>query len=404
MTGLRILQIGDLHCFPPAYSRPEGADGAPSRLREWQRCADQVIRIAHETRPDLIVAPGDYFVNARPSATQVLAVASFLQDLDEVAPVVGCAGNHDLAGAGWPGPVAIIGSMTPRRGEPGASCWGAESVRIVDNPRFLRAAVAVLPAAKPTGLLEANADPAAVAQLVSTKLVEIARSLRARCNERYNILIGHWTIAGSVTSSGQVMVGGTEPAIPLAELQAQGWDAVLFGHCHKPQVLAEKPFIGYAGALLRGDFGEEHDERGVYLIDLDAGTHEFIPVAARRFLTIDLDAADIAWMATGGSADAPLANAPIDDTVVRVRYRTTAEIAKRIDHGNIIRALEAAGPHVIAGIYPEIERSDRARAEISETTGPAEALGKWLDLRTDVSPGLRLLVTAAADQVLREVA
>jgi DNA repair exonuclease SbcCD nuclease subunit len=404
MTGLRILQIGDLHCFPPAYSRPEGADGAPSRLREWQRCVDHVIRIARETKPDLIVCPGDYFVNARPSATQVLQVAQFIQDLDEVAPVIGCAGNHDLAAPGWPGPVAIIGSMTPRRAEAGASCWGAESVRIVDNPRFLRAAVAVLPSVKPTGLLEQSADPAALTQLVSAKLVEIARSLRARCNERHNILIGHWTIAGSVTSSGQVMVGGTEPALPLAELQAQGWDAVCFGHIHKPQVLSDKPFIGCAGALLRGDFGEEHDERGCYLIDLAAGTYEFIPVPARRFVTIDLDVADIAWMASGGAADAPLAGAPIDDAIVRVRYRTTAEIAKRIDHGNLIRALEAAGPHVIAGIYPEIERSDRARAEISETTGPDEALAKWLDLRADVSAGLREIVLAAARQVLREVA
>lgn len=402
---MRILQVGDPHCFPATYNRTE-ADGTPSRLREWQDCAAQVVEIAYETRPDLIVCPGDYFVNARPSATQIIAVSWLFRQLAEIAPVVGCAGNHDLAGAGQPGPVAIIGEVGMEF--PYGGAWGIESPQVVHRDD-LGFDVAVLPAVKPAGLLEQSPDPAALAQLVSAKLVEIARGLRAQCDAPIKVLIGHWTIAGSVTSSGQVMVGGMEPAIPLAELQAQGWDAVLFGHIHKPQVLSEKPFIAYAGALLRGDFGEEHDERGVYLIDLAAGTHEFIPVPARRFLTLDFGTPDECpqsflealgrpedWLDVGAN--------PVRDAIVRVQYRATAEIAGQIDQGRLVRALEEAGAHIVAGIYPEIECADRARAEISETTGPLEALGKWLDLRTDVSDGLRERVAATAGQILREVA
>lgn len=396
---MRILHLPDLHCSPATYNRTE-ADGTPSRLREWQTCAAQVVDIARAVLPDLIVAPGDFFAHARPSATQILAVAQLFRELDVlgIAPVVGCAGNHDLTGPGQPGPVALVGAMGPH-----PDWWGSERPWVVTVPH---ACVAVLPAVKPAGLLEQSADPAAVAQLVSSKLVEIARGLRAQCKERYNLLIGHWTIAGSVTSSGQVMVGGTEPAIPLAELQAQGWDAVLFGHIHKPQVLSDKPYIGYAGALLRGDFGEEHEERGVYLIDLAAGTHECIPVAARRFCTLDAAiTGPQGFEAFRQSLEAVDAEGCPDyrDAVVRVRYRCTEEVAKHADHAAIIRTLEAHGAYLVAGVYPEIERSERARAAISESTGPLEALAQWLDLRADVSGGLRERVTAAAGQILREV-
>jgi exonuclease SbcD len=226
-----------------------------------------------------------------------------------------------------------------------------------------------------------------------------------QCHEygpgRRNILIGHWTISGSVASSGQLLYGGTEPVIPLAELQAMEWDAVLFGHIHKAQVLSEKPFIGYAGALERVDFGEEDDPRGCYIHDLDAGTYGWIDLPARRFHTISASisseedvAEDLYWFCK---------TIPVTEAIARVKYKVTEDLAPLVDHAKIMDLLKASAPEYIAGIFPEITRSERSReASVTEETGPLDALSKWLD-KKEVSRGFKDGLMIVAAEMIKEV-
>lgn len=94
----------------------------------------------------------------------------------------------------------------------------------------------------------------------------------------------------------------------------------------------------------------------------------------------------------------------VHGAIVRVVYQATEEQAKRIDHNAIIQALYNAGAHQVAGIYPEIVRSERVReASITETTGPLDALEKWLKLRTDLSNDMRARVAQKARALLEEV-
>jgi exonuclease SbcD len=379
---MRIMLSPDLHCFYDNYGKVL-PDGKHSRLRDWEHTASYLLQAAVDNDVDIAVFPGDFFKNSRPAPEQIIEVATLLDSFaSHGIKVVGCPGNHDLVGAGKPGPVDLIK-------------MGCDDmmINLFSTPDVLLQIdgvnIAVLPSVKPSSLIDQAEDPAALASLVSQKLVEIARSLMVQCLEYgpgcKNVLIGHWTISGSVASSGQLLYGSTDPVIPLAELTAMEWDAVLFGHIHKAQILCEKPFVGYAGALERVDFGEEDDERGCYIIDLDKGSYEWIELPARKFLTVyaNINTSDdiqVLYDRLIGKCGSDYLLLPdIASKIVRVKYKIKEELAVAIDHTKMMQALQASIPEHIAGIFPEVERSDRSRdASITEETGPVEALGKWL--------------------------
>jgi len=366
---MRILLAPDLHCYYSTYERVR--EGVSSRYEEWETLASALLQKAREHRVDLAMFPGDFFIDARPGSLQLQSVVRLLKRFEaEGIPCVGCAGNHDLAGPGRPGPTAVLAEINPE--------WGHSRPGLTT---IAECQVAVLPAVKPQTLISDEVPD------VPSALLAIARGLAAqRKPDIPSILIGHWTISGAQCSSGQVLGMGSEPTLPVGELVAMGWDAVLFGHIHKPQKLSDWPPVLYSGAMQRIDWSEEHDERGCYIVDLDAKTVEWCDLPAKRLVTID-------W---NGPADMPL----VRDAIVRVRYKLNPE--QPIDEAEIVAALQQFGADHVATIQPEIVREVRARAEVTESTGPMEALEQWLSLR-DLPDARRKAVTAAAHTLLEGV-
>ncbi len=375
---MKILLAPDLHCFYDNYGKVL-PDGKHSRLADWERTSGYLLQAAVDNEVDIAVFPGDFFKNSRPAPAQVLAVANLLNSFTSYGiNVVGCPGNHDLVGIGQPGPCELFEAMVSDE------CFRFSTVPTVFNINGIN--IAVLPSVKPATLIDEAADPAQLASIISMKLVEIARGLRAQCEGEKNILIGHWTISGAVASSGQLLYGGTEPVIPLTELQAMEWDAVLFGHIHKTQILCNKPFIGYAGALERVDFGEEDDERGCFIIDMDAGSYQWVELSARKFYTINANirtADDIQALYNrliGKYGSEYLLLSDFAGKIVRVKYRVKEDLASMLDHSKMIASLQASVPEYIAGIFPEIETSERSsEASVTEDTSPLDAMAKYLD-------------------------
>lgn len=391
---MKILLAPDMHCFYSNYGRVDST-GVHSRLDEWRGIAGALCNAAVARKVDLVVFPGDFYVNARPAPQQVLEVQRLFSMLNSFGiDVVGCPGNHDNPGAGQAGPCELLPPM-------GSPFWSITTPQVV----LARGAqIAVLPSVKPSGLIAECADPAEACQRMTGALLDVARALRAQCNPADGpaVLIGHWAIGGCVTSSSQTL-GGSEPTLPLGELLGMGWDAVLFGHIHKPQVLNEHPFVGYSGAFQRIDFGEQDDPRGCYIVDLDAGTYEWIDLPAARFWTLDLDG-DIyvrAWLdgAIGTGDDFEAAR----DAIVRVTYYCNEELAKQVDNRKLIERINQEQPAFFAGIFPEIIRSERSRqAGVTETTSPLSALDTWMQDR-NLTPETRQAVKAEAEALIQEV-
>lgn len=405
---MKILCIPDLHAFPTAYDRPL-EDGLTTRMVDWLRSAQALADLAIREKVGLAVAPGDFFMTPRPPARAIIEVAHLFKCLESAGiPVVGCAGNHDVPGPGQAGPVDVIARL-------GSPRWGVTTPQVVTAEANTgeKVQVAVLPWTKPAAILQ-DADGAGdLIQRTTDALVAIVRMLAAQLDPGLPaILIGHWALSGARLSSGEYLTSG-EPAIPVPELAGLPFRAVIMGHIHRPQILADGgggPVVLHTGAFQRIDFGEEDDRRGAYIVDIETGEAAWHDLPVRRFLTIDLDAADVDWIAPGGNPAAPLSKWSAErnlvaDAIVRVRYRATEELARQIDHGALIRVLERLGAHHVAGVYPEIMRSERTRAEgLTEQTSPLQALDRWLSLRGELSDELRAEVRAAAEALMREVA
>jgi|GEM_PF-7052092 len=392
----KILCSGDLHCFWPTFNRI-GEDGIPSRLQDWRRSARALLQTAIEHKVSAALFPGDFFPTSRPSPAQVLEVAQLFYRLEEEGiRVVGCKGNHDDLGPGQLSPVDLVARMAPdgRR-------WGWTRPGIEHLPEL---EVVVLPFVRAA---KTDADPAVAAQETSQQLLQIARyQLAVTKEDKPSVLMGHWAISGCRLAGNSLAI--TEPTLPLGELQSLPVRAVVMGHIHTPQVIATDPVILHTGVFERHDFGEEHNECGCYIVDLDTQEAEFVELPARRFLTVRLDEAALERLADGEAVSTVVARCVdvglVHGAIVRVVYQATEEQVKRIDHNAIIQALYDAGAHQVAGVYPEIIRSERTReASITETIGPLDALEKWLKLRTDLTDAMRARVSEKARELFEEV-
>lgn len=86
-----------------------------------------------------------------------------------------------------------------------------------------------------------------------------------------------------------VMVAGAVPpakAIPVEALRPERFKRVLLGDVHDPVTLA--PNIQYIGAPLQINFGDAGQKRGVWILDMDKDSFEFIEnTVSPRFWNID---------------------------------------------------------------------------------------------------------------------
>lgn len=400
---MKVLLAPDLHCYHANYDRV-GEDGISSRLSDWQRSAKYLIELAIAQDVQLALFPGDMFNNSRPPMRAIIEVAKLFECLeDEGIAVLACQGNHDAAAPGQLGPVHVLEQMRFSTG----SSWG------VTQPRFYvhrDVQIAIIPWVKPGVLLDSEETPADVYAACREKLLAIARGYAAQVNpEVPSILMGHWAIDGCTTSSGMSLLGGTETTLPLGDLQALPFSAVVMGHIHRPQVFprpAGAPLVLHTGAMERLDFGEERDPRGCYVYDTETGEAEWFDLPARRFVTLKPHAT--LTDSTIQEAFQPFlagARQQVRDAIVRVTYKAPEETVRRGDHGAVIRLLEDAGAHLVAGVFPEVLREERRRdASITEDTGPEAALERWLQQRPDLSDELRAKVLDAGRTLIGEVA
>ena len=145
------------------------------------------------------------------------------------------------------------------------------------------------------------------------------------------------------------------------------------------------PPVVYSGSLERIDFGEEHETKGFVIgsIDIEKDNpserttrFEFIPVAARPFVTIEVEI-DHATSPTD-QIIAGIAKKDTRDAVVRVFYTMTTETEERVDVERIRLAL--ADAFYIASIQPRIRPKDRLRRTgITEDIALGEALQRYIE-------------------------
>lgn len=293
MTG-RVFHTSDWHLGRQI--------GRHRRDNEVDAVLDEIIAIAEDYAPDLIVHSGDLFDSPWPSLDEMRRAAQALRRLGVIAPVAVVAGNHDtthvLAFLEY-----ILNDMGAREGDQARVRFATDAhpdrLLLADYPTRngeLTLRVGALPYLHPNRFTYDFADPALTTATYAQRLravqADVYRRLTADRGPR-DVLVfaAHLFVEGALPSYSERRISlSTEYAAAAADLPDVAYGAL--GHIHKPQAVGRAGFPAYyAGSPLQMDFGETGDTKSVVLAEIGPNSNPRIQLesltAGRRLIRLE---------------------------------------------------------------------------------------------------------------------
>ena len=377
---MKILHTADWHLG--SFLGPE-KDGINLRSQDTLKCLEEMVRIAQEEKPELILVSGDIFDKAEiwqgRSHKEVLQARKIILDLANVSKhVVIMRGtpNHDSSEA---------------FAELEAHFEFVDNVDIVMVPKIVSVDgydIAVLPGfdrggfrAKFPGLSKEEEN-----EVFTKELSNIVLGLRAQCSlHKKSILMSHYTVPGCNTESGQVMMlTQFEPILPLETLQAARFDLVALGHIHRPQAVGNLDSCYYSGAINAMTFNDEGQDRGFWIheeLPFGGWDSKFYKTPYREFYTLKLNDEDIFNINTGNIDFIAMQKWKnrIEQKIIRVFYNCSYENNKALNKAILERKLLDDGAFMVKEILPEKIGELVDRNTMFGTTDPEINLKKYLE-------------------------
>lgn len=252
---MRILHTSDWH-----IGRTFHGNSTMDALADVLSALVQQVRASSV---DVVIVAGDVFDSATPAGAAYTLLGETLVSLhDAGAKVIVTSGNHDSA--------ARLGFQAGLL---------REGIHVLTDPRAVGEPITIDDAEGPVHFYGIPyLEPAIVRQhwegvTLRTQAQTMAHAMdlvRAGMSghEGRSVAIAHCFAAGVDATAGlerEVRQGGLD-VVPIDVFD--GPDYVALGHIHGRQTLSER--VRYAGAPLHYSFGEQHKERGSWLIDLDS--------------------------------------------------------------------------------------------------------------------------------------
>ncbi|GAI97009.1 unnamed protein product, partial [marine sediment metagenome] len=265
-------------------------------LKDFIKCFSFAIDIALEEKVDLVIFAGDAYKNSSPNPTHQREFAKQIYRLSEAGiPTVLINGNHDNpVSFGKATSLDIFGTLN------------VPKARVVTQPELLNietkaGPVQVFGMPWPTKNLFLTKEECKnitdeeitkeIQKRASKKILEFARVVKPGIPA---IFAAHLAVAEATYSgSERSVIIGSDPVFPTQILAQKEFNYVALGHIHKFQDLNPNDDIPvvYPGSIERINFGEEKEDKGFCLVNIEGGktSYEFIPVPARKFITIDIE-------------------------------------------------------------------------------------------------------------------
>ncbi len=318
-TAVRVLHTSDWHLGVAVRGH--------SRAPDHAAVIDEIVAIAEDAQPDLIVHTGDLFDGHRPAMSELAVAITSLRRLAEVCPVVVLAGNHDSPAVFDVLALAVedltAADVESGRHDPAKPC--PYRIRVHPKPTPAdRGAVASYPTAaggtlRLVGLpfvhqnrvLRGFDELAEANATYADRLRAILATYTETCFAGFDpstdvaVLASHLHLRGARTSSEKTIHIAEDYATDPAGIDPR-YGYLAFGHIHVPQVLPGGRGR-YAGSILEVDFGEEGEAKQVCVVDLEPGrpaaVHDVPLVAGRRLQRITLPVSQLDRLAelAGGS-------------------------------------------------------------------------------------------------------
>jgi exonuclease SbcD len=385
---LKIIHFADLHLGVETYGRPDPATGLSSRLLDFLAALDQLVDYALENKVDLVLFCGDAYKSREPTPTQQREFARRINRLAQGGiPVFLLTGNHDLPNAfGRATATEIFDTLAINRvhvsSRPDVYRIPTENgtLQIVSLPWLRRSALLSKEETKNLVFSQINDRMQQVlTSIVTTNIQKLDPDLPA-------VLAAHvWVVGAKVGSEGAMTIG-QEHTLLLSNIAHPAFDYIALGHIHRHQVLQPNPPAVYAGSLERLNFGEEADDKGFYVVDIEPDkengkrqvSFDFHPVAGRRFLTLNVNIEPGEADPTAAVTKAITEQAGnISDSIVRLNISLPAELESQLRDSDLRSVLKEAHYFTIAR---DIKRETRLRLGnvTAEELTPLEALKAYL--------------------------
>ena len=276
---MRILHTSDWHIGRAFHGH--------STLDALTAVLDALVAQVRENDVDVVIVAGDVFDSATPASSAYTVLTDVLAAIhDAGARVIVTSGNHDSA--------ARLGFQARLL---------RSGIHVVTDPRTVGEPITIEDAHGPVrffgipylepAIMRRHWPTDAEGRPVRTQAQALAQAMSlVRAGREANpgraVVIAHCFAAGVDPTAGlerEIRQGGID-LVPVSVFD--GADYVALGHIHGRQVLDER--VRYAGAPLHYSFGEQHKERGSWLVDLAAdGTlaTEWLPLPVpRRLVTL----------------------------------------------------------------------------------------------------------------------
>jgi exonuclease SbcD len=387
---LKIIHFSDLHLGVESYGRVDPATGISSRLLDFLNALDQVVDYALENSVDLVLFCGDAYKSREPSQTQQREFAKRINRLSTSGiPIFLLIGNHDMPNA--------IGKATTTEI---FDTLAIKNVYVSNKPDVYKIEtksgaiqVASLPWPRRSTLLSKEETKNLNFQQINEKIQQVLTNIINAHVSKLDpglpsILAAHVWVVGAKIGSERLMTIGQEHVLLPGNVANPAFDYIALGHIHKHQVISENPPVVYAGSLERVDFGEEDDEKGFYLVEIEPDeqtgnrrvSFDFHPVVGRPFRTINvnIEPEDTDPTSTVLRAIQQDGEDKISGVVARLQLSLPAELEGQLRDNDIRDALKEAYYFTIA---KDIGRETRLRLgeKSAEEIAPLEALKTYLE-------------------------
>lgn len=401
---IRIVHFADFHLGMESYGRVDAATGLPGRVVDFLAALDAMVEFALANDIHLVIFAGDAYKTRDPNPTYQREFNTRILKMARAGiPVVLIVGNHDLAPA--EGRASTLDVFTT---------FNAENVYVGRTMTTLRiqtkggpVQVVTLPWVQRSRFLAREdlrgKSVKEVDEALMGKILEYLRKEKeALSPDVPAILAAHASVHGASFGSERNIMLGQDIILPMGDIGDATFDYVALGHIHKHQVLREQPPVVYAGSMERIDFGEEKDDKGFVVAEVEKGRArlEFHPVPARRMVTVRVRPKGDDPTAEALKA---IARARPRDAIVRVFVQCSEDQARSIDQKALRDALDDA--FYVVGVNIDTERQFRTRLGVGalEQLTPEEILVRYLEQRNEPKERFEML-REKGSEILREAA
>ncbi len=392
------------------YGKLDPETGLSTRLLDFFKTFDFIVDTAISEKVDAVVFAGDAYKTRDPNPTQQRGFGERMKKIAKAGiPVILVVGNHDTPNAeGKANTLDIYSALE------------IDNVWISRKPELLEISTR-------SGVLQIITLPwlhKDEYKSVGDKLKSLYDKIKS---DSPAIFLSHVEVEGASYGSEKGMAIANDVTVPLPLLQDKRLSYVALGHIHKHQVLSKDPLVVYAGSPHRIDFGEEKEDKGIILVEINYGgststaqadtksnsmeveplkkgvksstSYKFISINCRKFLSITVDLKPTDLDPTQTILD-EISKHEIKDCVVRLTINIPAGCDGEIQMDKIKKSLASA--HYIAGISRNVERVERLKIdgqEEVERLTPIEALNKYFEAKK-TSPERRKELEKFAAQIL----